>query len=128
MVDESLQMSRFDSNGTMVVNDKFLETFDPAGSNVTIKQLSNQNYVVSQCRVYRSLRIRTYDYSSETKLYELHPSINHPCNRHEKTKIMPISNNSTRVGTVLALFMIYISWEHNPPCEIDEKVETLNPL
>ena len=96
MRDEALRMSRFDSNGNIVVNNKLLETFDPAGSNVTITQLSNQNYIVSQCRVYRSLRIRVYDYTSNSKLYELHPSLSpsRPCNRHEKTKIMPISNNT----------------------------------
>ncbi len=28
---------------------------------------------------------------------------------------------SSTIGIVLALFMMYIAWEHNPQCEIHEK-------
>ena len=95
MADESLRMSRFDSNGTMVVNNKFLNTFNVAGSNVTIKQLSNQNYVVGNCATHgNSLRIRIYDYTSGAGLHQFYPNINYPCNYNHKTNIMPISNNT----------------------------------
>ena len=97
MADEKLRMSRFDSNGTMVVNNKlFPYTFNIGGSNLTIKQLSNQNYVIGNCATHAdTLRLRIYDYSSEARLlYEFHPHIDHACDHGEKTKIMPISNNT----------------------------------
>ena len=96
MSDEFLSMSRFDSNGTMVVNNKRLNSFNPGGSNVTIKQLSNQNYIVGNCTNHGSLRIRIYDYNTENRLHQFYPNLGTSCwlHRHYKTKIMPILNNT----------------------------------
>jgi len=95
MTDEALHMSRFDSNGTMVVNNKFLNTFNVAGSNITIKQLSNQNYVIGNCATHGNLlRVRIYDYNSGNNLHQFYPNLNYPCNYRNKTNIMPISNNT----------------------------------
>jgi hypothetical protein len=95
MADESLRMSRFNSNGIMVVNNKFLNTFNVAGSNVTIKQLSNQNYVVGNCATHgNSVRVRIYDYTSGARLHQFYPKIGYPCNYSHKSYIMPISNNT----------------------------------
>ena len=95
IADEALRMSRFDSNGNMVVNNKFLNTFNVSNSNITIKQLSNENYVVGNCATHgHLLRIRIYDYTSGARLHQFYPSIDYPCNYNHKSKIMPISNNT----------------------------------
>ena len=96
MSDEFLYMSRFDRNGTMVVNNKRLDPFNPGQSNVTIKQLSNQNYIVENCRI-GSLRIRIYDYNTGARLHQFYATnLGGPCSyyRKYKAKIMPISNNT----------------------------------
>ena len=96
MSDEFLRMSRFDSNGTMIVNNKLLNAFNPGGSNVAIKQLSNQNYIVGNCTNHGSLRIRIYDYNTGNRLHQFYPDLGGPCWSHRKykTKIMPILNNT----------------------------------
>ncbi len=91
--DESLRMARFDSSGTIIINNKLLGTFNVAGSNLTIKQLSNQNYIVGSC-YYNRLLIRIYDYNNGDRIHQFYPDRTIYCSTRRKTKIMPISNGT----------------------------------
>lgn len=95
MADESLRMSQFDNDGNMVVDNKFLNTFNVGSSNLTIRQLSNQNYVVGNCATHGNLlRVRIYDYTSGNRLHQFYPTLNYPCSHNNKINIMTILNNT----------------------------------
>ena len=72
-----------------------LDEFNVDRSNLTIKQLSNQNYIIGNCATHgHLLRIRIYDYTSDARLHQLHPNPGYPCDYSHKSNIMPISNNT----------------------------------
>jgi len=96
-LDKRLHLLQFDSNGTMIKN----KLWDITGS-TTIKQLSNQNYVLANCsKDTYVLHVDIYDYASNNNdyLYRFYPPhMDYPCNfkgqKQRKPNIMSLSNGT----------------------------------